>query len=77
MNDLWKEACKVYGNNDDGKMIYTRKDKDSSISINNAISFGPWVLWKKGDWNDIAYGFKKWKRLQKKNKGEDSQIAVV
>lgn len=76
LEKFWIKACKVYFNNKDGKAVYSRlqrsKNKNKAQSINAIIPFGPWILWKKEDWEDVDYKYSKWLREQKRNKHNES-----
>ena len=75
LQELWDKACKVYFNNKDGVALYSlAKANKNPKPVNAKIKFGPWVLWKKNEWDNIKYGFKKWKRLKKRNKDSDKSL---
>ena len=73
---FWKKACIIYFNNEEGKAVFSRlqknNNKNKSVSCNEVIPFGPWVLWKKEDWEDVDYKYGKWIREQKRNINTDS-----
>ena len=78
LDDLWKKGCQAYFKNKEGKAVYSlTKANKNPKAMNAAIKFGPWVIWKEDDWEDIQYNYKKWKRLQKRNKGADKNILPI
>ena len=72
LEKFWMKACKIYFNNKEGKAVFSRlqknNNKNKTQSCNEVIPFGPWVLWKKEDWEDVDYKYSKWLREQKRNK---------
>ena len=58
--NLWLKACK------EGKAVYSRLLRDNNEnetqSVNAIIPFGPWISWKKEDWEDVDYKYSAWKR---------------
>ena len=74
---FWKESCKIYFKNEEGKAVFSRliknNNKNKSQPCNAVIPFGPWVLWKKEDWEDVDYKYGKWLREQKRNKHTESE----
>ena len=78
MADLWSKACMAYFDNDEGKAIYTRLNKNKNPQSNNAvIPFGPWIIWSKDDWEDVDYNYGRWRRLQKRNKDADDSKSII
>ena len=73
---FWIKACKIYFNNKEGKALFSRlqrdNDKNKTQSCNQVIPFGPWVLWKKEDWEEVDYKYDKWLRNRKRNKHIES-----
>ena len=78
LETLWIKACKAYFNNDDGKALYSRTQHNKNPKSTNAIiPFGPWVIWKEDGWEDIYYGYGRWKKIQKTNKSADNSGGVT
>ena len=54
--------------------MFSRTEKNkNTTSKNEIIPFGPWIIWKKEDWEDIDYGLEKWNIQQKRTAGSGNQ----